>query len=61
MVAAGAAIRIADVDLAGDRVVAALESLAEGRLREMAAASAKVGRRDAARRVLAVLHEVLGR
>ena len=61
MVAAGAAIRIADSELTGDRLVAALESLADARLREMAAASAKIGRRDAARRVLAVLHEVLGR
>ena len=61
MVAAGAAIRIADSELTGDRLVAALESLADARLREMAVASAKVGRRDAARRVLAVLHEVVGR
>jgi len=61
MVAAGAAIRIADAELAGDSLVAALESLTDARLREMAAASAKVGRRDAAQRVLAVLHEVLGR
>jgi len=61
MVAAGAAIRIADSELTGDRLAAALESLSDARLREMAAASAKVGRRDAARRVLAVLHEVLGR
>src|SRR5436190_16104975 len=53
MVAAGAAIRLADKDLTGDALVAALESLSDARLREMAAASAKVGRRDAARRVLA--------
>jgi UDP-N-acetylglucosamine--N-acetylmuramyl-(pentapeptide) pyrophosphoryl-undecaprenol N-acetylglucosamine transferase len=61
MVAAGAAIRIADADLTGDSLIATLESLAGARLREMAATSAKVGRRDAAQRVLAVLHEVLGR
>ena len=61
MVAAGAAIRIADADLAGDTLVAALESLTDAQVREMAAASAKIGRRDAAQRVLAVLHEVLGR
>jgi len=61
MVAAGAAIRIGDEDLSGDSLVAALESLSDGRLREMAAASARVGRRDAAQRVLAVLHEVLGK
>jgi UDP-N-acetylglucosamine--N-acetylmuramyl-(pentapeptide) pyrophosphoryl-undecaprenol N-acetylglucosamine transferase len=61
MVAAGAAIRLADADLTGDGLVAALESLDGARLRDMAAASAKVGRRDAAQRVLAVLHEVVGR
>ena len=61
MVAAGAAIRIGDESLSGDSLVAALESLSDGRLREMAAASARVGRRDAAQRVLAVLHEVLGK
>jgi UDP-N-acetylglucosamine--N-acetylmuramyl-(pentapeptide) pyrophosphoryl-undecaprenol N-acetylglucosamine transferase len=61
MVAAGAAIRVPDAELTGDRLVAALESLDGARLREMAAASARVGRKDAAQRVLAVLHEVLGR
>jgi len=61
MVAAGAAIRIPDGELTGDRLVAALEALDGARLREMATASARVGRRDAAQRVLAVLHEVLGR
>jgi len=61
MVEAGAAIRIADADLTGDRLVASLESLDGARLRDMAAASAKVGRRDAAQRVLAVLHEVIGK
>jgi UDP-N-acetylglucosamine--N-acetylmuramyl-(pentapeptide) pyrophosphoryl-undecaprenol N-acetylglucosamine transferase len=61
MVAAGAAIRIPDAELTGDRLIAALESLDGARLREMAASSARVGRKDAAQRVLAVLHEVLGR
>ena len=61
MVAAGAAIRIADADLTGDRLVDVLESLDGARLRDMAAASAKVGRRDAAQRVIAVLHEVVGK
>ena len=61
MVAAGAAVRIADSDLRGDRLVAALESLTDTQLREMAGASAKVGRRDAAWRVLAVLHDVVGK
>jgi len=58
MVAAGAAVRIADADLTGDSLVRAIESLDADRLRAMAKASAATGRRDAAQRVLAVLHEV---
>jgi len=58
MVAAGAAIRIADRDLTGASLVRAIASLEPGRLRAMAQASAASGRRDAAQRVLAVLHEV---
>jgi UDP-N-acetylglucosamine--N-acetylmuramyl-(pentapeptide) pyrophosphoryl-undecaprenol N-acetylglucosamine transferase len=61
MVAAGAAIQIPDAELTGDRLVATLESLDDVQLGEMAAASAKVGRTDAAQRVLAVLHNVVGR
>jgi UDP-N-acetylglucosamine--N-acetylmuramyl-(pentapeptide) pyrophosphoryl-undecaprenol N-acetylglucosamine transferase len=61
MVEVGAAIRVPDAELGGDRLVAALESLDGTRLREMAAASASVGRKDAAQRVLAVLHEVVRR
>jgi UDP-N-acetylglucosamine--N-acetylmuramyl-(pentapeptide) pyrophosphoryl-undecaprenol N-acetylglucosamine transferase len=61
MVDAGAAVRIADRDLSPSTLVAALDSLTPERLRAMAKASAAVGRRDAAKRVLAVLHEVAGR
>jgi UDP-N-acetylglucosamine--N-acetylmuramyl-(pentapeptide) pyrophosphoryl-undecaprenol N-acetylglucosamine transferase len=58
MVAAGAAVRIADVEFTGEALVRAIASLDADRLRAMAKASAATGRRDAAQRVLAVLHEV---
>ena len=61
MVAAGAAVRIADVDLTGGALVRTLEGLDAARLRAMAKASAAAGRRDAAQRVLAVLHEAAHR
>jgi len=58
MVEAGAAIRIADADLSGETLLSAIAGLDDDHLRAMAAASARSGRRDAAKRVLAVLHEV---
>jgi UDP-N-acetylglucosamine--N-acetylmuramyl-(pentapeptide) pyrophosphoryl-undecaprenol N-acetylglucosamine transferase len=61
MVAAGAAARIADEELTGERLVRTIEDLDGDRLRAMAKASAASGRRDAAQRVLAVLHEVADR
>ena len=61
MIDAGAAVRIADRELNPSTLVAALDSLTPERLRAMAKASATAGRRDAAKRVLAVLHEVAGR
>ena len=61
MVAAGAAIRLADEELDGTTLIATLDTLDAERLRAMAAASAATGRRDAARRVLAVLREVARR
>ena len=61
MVAAGAAVRIADVELTGEKLVATIASLDDARLGAMARASAAVGRRDAAQRVLSVLHEVTRR
>ena len=61
MVEAGAAIRISDSELSGEALMRAIESLDGDRLRAMAKASAAAGRRDAAQRVLAVLHEVANR
>jgi UDP-N-acetylglucosamine--N-acetylmuramyl-(pentapeptide) pyrophosphoryl-undecaprenol N-acetylglucosamine transferase len=58
MVEAGAAVRIADAELTGESILRAMESLDAQRLRSMAEASARAGRRDAAQRVLAVVHEV---
>jgi UDP-N-acetylglucosamine--N-acetylmuramyl-(pentapeptide) pyrophosphoryl-undecaprenol N-acetylglucosamine transferase len=58
MVEAGAAIRVGDAELTGERLVAALKGLDDNRLRAMAKASAATGRRDAAEGVLRVLREV---
>jgi UDP-N-acetylglucosamine--N-acetylmuramyl-(pentapeptide) pyrophosphoryl-undecaprenol N-acetylglucosamine transferase len=59
MVEAGAATSIPDAKLTPDSLVAALDGLTPERLRAMAKASAGVGRRDAAQRVLGVLREVM--
>jgi UDP-N-acetylglucosamine--N-acetylmuramyl-(pentapeptide) pyrophosphoryl-undecaprenol N-acetylglucosamine transferase len=61
MVDAGAAVRIADADLSPQTLVAAIDALTPERLRAMAHASWGAGRRDAAKRVLAVLREVARR
>ena len=61
MVEAGAALRIGDAQLTGPSLVATIEGLDDDTLRSMAKASAAAGRRDAAQRVLALLHEVVGR
>ena len=61
MVDAGAAVRIADDDLKPETLVATLDALTPERLRAMAKASSASGRRDAAKRVLAVLREVVHR
>ncbi len=58
MVDAGAAVRVADAELSGPRLLAAIGGLDDDRLRTMAKVSASAGRQDAAQRVLAVLHEV---
>ena len=58
MVEAGAAVRIADAELSGPSLMATIKELDDVRLRAMATASAKAGLRDAAQRVLEVLHEV---
>ena len=60
MVDAGAAVRIGDADLDPESLVAALDSLTPDKLRAMAKASAASGRHDAAKRVLKVLHDVVG-
>jgi UDP-N-acetylglucosamine--N-acetylmuramyl-(pentapeptide) pyrophosphoryl-undecaprenol N-acetylglucosamine transferase len=61
MVEAGAAVRVADAELTGPRLVEAIAALGDGQLRAMAHASSAVGRRDAAQRVLGVLHQVIRR
>jgi UDP-N-acetylglucosamine--N-acetylmuramyl-(pentapeptide) pyrophosphoryl-undecaprenol N-acetylglucosamine transferase len=58
MVEAGAAVCLSDAALTGDNLVATIAGLDDERLRAMARASAAAGRRDAAKRVLAILHEV---
>ena len=58
MVDAGAAVRLGDAELNGASLVATIKGLDGDRLREMAKASASIGRRDAAQRVLRVLREV---
>ena len=59
MVRAGAAVRIGDSELTVKRLLEVLDGLDADRLRAMAAASQAAGRRDAAERVLRVLHEVV--
>ncbi len=61
MVEAGAAERIGDAHLTPASLVATIDALTPERLRAMATASAAAGRRDAAERVLAVLHQVAGK
>ena len=58
MVEAGAAARLGDAELTGPSLLATIAALDDERLRAMATASAEAGRRDAAKRVLAILHEV---
>jgi UDP-N-acetylglucosamine--N-acetylmuramyl-(pentapeptide) pyrophosphoryl-undecaprenol N-acetylglucosamine transferase len=61
MVEAGAAVSIPDGELTGQSLVRTIAALDAAKLRAMGAASAAAGRRDAAQRVLAVLHDVVGR
>ena len=58
MVDAGAGVRLGDAELSGPTLVTTIGDLDDDRLRAMAKASASAGRRDAAERVLAVLHKV---
>src|SRR6202521_4223337 len=59
MVEAGAAVSIPDAKLTPGSLLFTLDSLPPERLRAMAKASAGAGRRDAAKRVLGVLREVV--
>jgi UDP-N-acetylglucosamine:LPS N-acetylglucosamine transferase len=61
MVEAAAAVRLGDAELTGASLVATIAALDGDQLRAMARASAAAGRRDAAKRVLAILHEVARR
>jgi UDP-N-acetylglucosamine--N-acetylmuramyl-(pentapeptide) pyrophosphoryl-undecaprenol N-acetylglucosamine transferase len=61
MVLAGAAVMIPDDDLTRLELLATIDSLDEDRLRSMAKASASLGRRDAAQRVLSVVRQVAGK
>jgi len=61
MVEAGAAVRVGDAELTPRTLVEAIDALQPDQLRAMARASAGVGRRDAAERVLSVLHQVVRR
>ena len=58
MVESGAAVRLGDAALSGHSLVATIKALSSEQLRAMAKASNAAGRRDAAQRVLRVLHEV---
>jgi UDP-N-acetylglucosamine--N-acetylmuramyl-(pentapeptide) pyrophosphoryl-undecaprenol N-acetylglucosamine transferase len=58
LVAAGAAVRVADGDLSAKTLVGTVEGLDDDRLQAMARASAALGRPDAARAIVQVLEEV---
>jgi UDP-N-acetylglucosamine--N-acetylmuramyl-(pentapeptide) pyrophosphoryl-undecaprenol N-acetylglucosamine transferase len=60
MVEAGAAVSIGDARLTPGSLLSTLDALTPQQLGAMAKASATVGRRDAAQRVLGVLKEVVG-
>jgi UDP-N-acetylglucosamine:LPS N-acetylglucosamine transferase len=59
MVEAGAAVSIGDAQLTPGSLLSTLDSLTPEQLRAMAKASSAAGRRDAAKRVLDVLKEVV--
>jgi UDP-N-acetylglucosamine:LPS N-acetylglucosamine transferase len=60
MVDAGAAVSIGDAKLTPGSLLYTLDGLSDDQLGAMATASAAVGRRDAAQRVLGILKEVAG-
>jgi len=61
LVRAGAAIQIPDEELTGRQLITVLDGFPYEHFRPMAEASARIGRRDAAERVLDVLHQVSGK
>ncbi len=58
LVAAGAAVRVADAELTSEVLLSTLAALGEQQLREMAAASRALGRPAAANLIVSVLREV---
>jgi UDP-N-acetylglucosamine--N-acetylmuramyl-(pentapeptide) pyrophosphoryl-undecaprenol N-acetylglucosamine transferase len=58
LVLAGAALRIGDAELTSARLLSQLDQLDGGTLRSMAAASAAIGRSDAAQHIVRVLEKV---
>ncbi len=60
LVAAGAAVRVADRELTPERLLRELDELGPGRLRAMAERAAGLGRFDAAARIVDVLEDVAG-
>jgi UDP-N-acetylglucosamine--N-acetylmuramyl-(pentapeptide) pyrophosphoryl-undecaprenol N-acetylglucosamine transferase len=60
MVEAGAAVMVRDPELTPESLLATLDALRPEQLAEMARRSQATGRRDAAKRVLDVLHQVAG-
>jgi UDP-N-acetylglucosamine--N-acetylmuramyl-(pentapeptide) pyrophosphoryl-undecaprenol N-acetylglucosamine transferase len=58
LVAAGAAVRLGDAEVGPDTLLATIDELGEERLCRMAEASRNLGRPDAARAIMGVLHEV---
>src|SRR5262249_14182860 len=59
MEAAGAAVRVPDTELTGDRLRRVIEDLTSDRLRAMAEATASLARPDAAREIVHVVDEVV--
>jgi len=59
LVRAGAAVRVGDAELSAATLLRTLDGLDAGRLRAMAAASASLGRPNAARDIVRVLEEVV--
>jgi UDP-N-acetylglucosamine--N-acetylmuramyl-(pentapeptide) pyrophosphoryl-undecaprenol N-acetylglucosamine transferase len=61
LVGAGAAVRVGDDDLTPRALVETIDALEPDRLRDMAAASARLGRPDAARAIVDVVEQVAHR